>query len=194
MKVRLDLRRTVYLCRFHHRLLQESEQNFFSRRPGFCTTGFPQKRQGFAATESSVGLFRSIGAFGFFTENVDDAADSLKDDLESRVIVTGKEGKRIAYYTTKYERKPQNRDAAIRIHGYKCAVCGFDYAERYGDLGKGFIEVHHIKPLYSLDEEITPDPATDMVCLCANCHRMIHRRKDDIMTVEELSAIVEKHQ
>ena len=66
MKVRLDLRGTVYLCRFHHRLLQESEQNFFSRRPGFCATGFPQKRQGFAATESSVGLFRSIGAFGFF--------------------------------------------------------------------------------------------------------------------------------
>lgn len=127
------------------------------------------------------------------TENDNNEAEPLKDDLESRVIVTGKEGKRIAYYTTKYERKPQNRDAAIRIHGYRCAVCGFDYAERYGDLGKGFIEVHHIKPLYSLDEEITPDPATDMVCLCANCHRMIHRKKGDIMTVEELRTIVESH-
>ena len=123
-------------------------------------------------------------------ENATDAAEPLIDDLESRVIVTGKEGKRIAYYTTKFERKTQNRNAAIRLHGYKCAVCGFDFQKKYGYLGKGFIEVHHIKPLYSLDEEIIPDPATDMVCLCANCHRMIHRKKDDIMTVEELKEIV----
>lgn len=110
--------------------------------------------------------------------------------LESRITITGTEGRKIEYYTTKYERNPKARTAAIRIHGCKCMACGFDFEEKYGELGKGFIEVHHIKLLYSLDEEITPDPDKDMVCLCANCHRMIHRRQDCIMTVEELRALI----
>ena len=113
--------------------------------------------------------------------------------LESWVILAGTEGKKVAYYTTKYERKRQYRDAAIRIHGCKCAACGFDFAESYGDVGKGFIEVHHVKPLYSLDEETIPNPATDMVCLCPNCHRMIHRKKDGIMTVDEVKEIINRH-
>jgi 5-methylcytosine-specific restriction enzyme A len=28
-----------------------------------------------------------------------------------------------------------------------CEVCHFDFAGRYGDRGKGFIECHHTKPL-----------------------------------------------
>ena len=122
---------------------------------------------------------------------VREEGDVETNDLETRVIVAGTEGKRIAYYTTKYERKPQYRKEAIRIHGCRCAVCGFDFEKTYGDLGKGFIEVHHIVPLYSLEEETVPNPATDMVCLCPNCHRMIHRKKDGIMTVEELKRVVE---
>ena len=122
---------------------------------------------------------------------VREEGDVEANDLETRVIVAGTEGKRIAYYTTKYERKPQYRKEAIRIHGCRCAVCGFDFAKMYGDLGKGFIEVHHVVPLYSLEEETVPNPATDMVCLCPNCHRMIHRKKDGIMTVEELKRIIE---
>ena len=114
------------------------------------------------------------------------------NDLESCVILAGTEGKKVAYYTTKYERKRQYRNAAIRIHGCKCAACGFDFAESYGDIGKGFIEVHHVKPLYSLYEETIPNPATDMVCLCPNCHRMIHRKKDGIMTVDELKEIINR--
>jgi predicted HNH restriction endonuclease len=27
-------------------------------------------------------------------------------------------------------------------------VCGFDFAQTYGDRGKGFIECHHIVPLH----------------------------------------------
>ena len=41
----------------------------------------------------------------------------------------------------------------------------FDFAKTYGDLGKGFIEVHHVVPLYSLEEETVPNPATDTVKL-----------------------------
>ena len=72
-------------------------------------------------------------------------------------------------------------------------VCDFDFEEAYGELGKDFIEVHHTKPLYSLEEKMEINPEEDLVCLCSNCHRMIHRRRDKILTVEELKEIMEEH-
>lgn len=57
-----------------------------------------------------------------------------------------------------------------------CENCSFDFAERYPTLGEGFIEVHHKKPLALL----MPNEKTylsDLMLLCANCHRMIHRKR-----------------
>lgn len=107
---------------------------------------------------------------------------------ETRVMYP--DGKKTEYYVTRYERSPQNRAAAIRIHGCKCCVCGFDFEKTYGALGKNFIEVHHLVPLSSLDEEVKVNPETDLVCLCANCHRMIHRKVNAILTPEQLKHIM----
>ena len=123
--------------------------------------------------------------------------DLLNDEsinpLETIEIENRVEGKRKKIYTTKYERSYKNREKAIKIHGTRCMVCDFDFEEAYGELGKDFIEVHHTKPLYSLEEEIEINPEEDLVCLCSNCHRMIHRRRDKILTVEELKEIMEEH-
>lgn len=100
------------------------------------------------------------------------------------------EGKKTGYYTTKYERSSSNRAEAIRIHGTTCNICGFDYETAYGELGAGYIEVHHIKPLSTLDEEMVVNPETDLISVCANCHRMLHRFKNYIVSVEELKNIV----
>lgn len=101
------------------------------------------------------------------------------------------EGKKTVYYTTKYERSVQNREETIRIHGTKCMICGFDFEKKYGELGKGYIEVHHIKPLSDLNEEVVVNPATDLICVCSNCHRMLHRFRNYMVSVEELRQIVE---
>jgi len=53
------------------------------------------------------------------------------------------------------------------------------------ELGRAFIEVHHVKLPFGLEEEVIVNPETDLVCLCANCHRVIHRKRA-IKTVEEL--------
>ncbi|MBR3918614.1 MAG: HNH endonuclease [Clostridia bacterium] len=71
-------------------------------------------------------------------------------------------------------------------------VCGFDFEKTYGDLGKDFIEVHHTKPLFSLEEEVKINPRTDLVCVCSNCHRMIHRKRDSIISIDELKKIINK--
>jgi hypothetical protein len=55
-----------------------------------------------------------------------------------------------------------------------------DFSERYGDLGKEFIEAHHLRPIATLEEGVPVkyDVAADFAVLCSNCHRMIHRSSD----------------
>lgn len=112
--------------------------------------------------------------------------DTLESKVELELNVGMAEGKKVVYYTTKYERNFNNRLAAIKIHGTVCEVCNFDFEKFYGELGKDYIEVHHKVPLSQINEEIVVNPETDLVCLCANCHRMIHRKKNAILTIEEL--------
>ena len=112
---------------------------------------------------------------------------SLETDTE--FFVTN-EGKKIAYFTTKYERNPKLRKQAIQIHGTKCMVCGFDFEKKYGELGKDYIEVHHIKPLFLSEGEQQVNPETDLVCLCSNCHRMIHRKRNNVIAVDDLRKLV----
>lgn len=106
------------------------------------------------------------------------------------------EGTRKERYSVYYERNPSNRESAIRIHGLRCMVCGFDFEKVYGERGRGYIEVHHNKPLFNLDEPMLVDPETDLDCVCSNCHRMIHRFRDRVLTVDELRNLMnaESHQ
>lgn len=120
------------------------------------------------------------------TNDINLTEESKQEELQLQT-----EGRKTVYYTTKYERSTQNREAAIRIHGTKCMICGFDFEKKYGELGKGYIEVHHIRPLSEIDEEVVVNPEKDLVCVCSNCHRMLHRFKSYMVTVEELRRIVE---
>jgi 5-methylcytosine-specific restriction enzyme A len=97
------------------------------------------------------------------------------------------------YFGKRYERNPANREKAIEIHGLNCVCCGFNFEEVYGERGKDFIEVHHIKPLSTIKEQVVINPVTDLVPICSNCHRMIHRRKDNVLTVEELRLLLNIH-
>ncbi|MDQ0309275.1 5-methylcytosine-specific restriction protein A [Kitasatospora herbaricolor] len=54
-----------------------------------------------------------------------------------------------------------------------CEACDFDFAQVYGERGKGYIEVHHVVPLHEAGESTTK--LTDLAVICSNCHRMIHR-------------------
>lgn len=81
---------------------------------------------------------------------------------------------------------------AKEIHGYVCKACGFDFEYRYGEVGKKFIEAHHIIPIASLEKtKVKLDPAKDFTVLCSNCHRMIHRIKP-IPTLEEFAKIIRR--
>lgn len=99
-------------------------------------------------------------------------------------------------------RSKKLHDAAIKEYtskdgSIKCAVCGFDFKNVYGELGEGFIEIHHEKPIYQMPSAGTTACIKDAIKyvkpLCSNCHRMIHRKKNVILTIQQLKDILDKN-
>lgn len=92
------------------------------------------------------------------------------------------------------ERDPKLRarkiEAVRRSAGLiACEACGFDFAATYGDRGLDYIECHHRVPLHVSGP--TKTRLADLVLVCSNCHRMIHRTKP-WLTFEQLCALLTK--
>ncbi len=84
-----------------------------------------------------------------------------------------------------YERNPEARNACIQHYGLSCSVCGFNFAAVYGEIGKNFIHVHHLRPLAEIGENYVVNPIEDLRPVCPNCHAMLHKRKTPL-GIEEL--------
>lgn len=93
----------------------------------------------------------------------------------------------------RYERDrriiDQKKAMALAEFGcLKCECCEFDFAEEYGEVGFGFIEAHHRKPVFKMK----PGAKTrkeDLSLVCSNCHRIIHSRREPL-TIDEVKAAI----
>jgi hypothetical protein len=56
----------------------------------------------------------------------------------------------------------------------RCEACGFSFVERFGDIGRDYIEAHHLIPVASMKAK-SKIKLQDIALVCANCHRMFHR-------------------
>lgn len=90
-----------------------------------------------------------------------------------------------------YERNPAAREECLKIHGYNCKVCGMSFLDTYGEIGRNFIHVHHIKPLAGVSGEYQLNPKKDLVPVCPNCHSMLHTRSSPL-SVDELKQILKE--
>lgn len=70
----------------------------------------------------------------------------------------------------------------------ECEVCGFDFNKRYRLLGKDFCEVHHLRPLSDRSTEVQTK-LKDLAIVCANCHRMLHRKRG-VITLARLRSLL----
>lgn len=101
------------------------------------------------------------------------------------------EGTRHQVLSVRYERNPINRRLCLYKKGYNCSVCGTNLYEKYGAIGRDFIEVHHTTPVSMMGDDYKLDIDRDLVPLCPNCHAMIHR-KTPPYTVEQLVSFWEE--
>ncbi len=99
------------------------------------------------------------------------------------------EGAKMKITINTYERNPIARQRCLDHFGYSCSVCTFDFYEKYGDIGKKFAHVHHLKLLREVGVEYEINPIEDLRPVCPNCHAMLHKR-DPIYSIEELQQLL----
>ena len=120
-----------------------------------------------------VALYRALT----FRGGIDAVDEDVRSDIPSDVAII--ERRRYRFHR-RIERNPAAGTLVKKHLGCSCQACGMNFKERYGAIGEGYIEVHHLLPLSSLQEGtvISYTVDTDFAVLCANCHRMIHRCAD----------------
>ncbi len=125
--------------------------------------------------QNAVRAYRALTFRGGIEGDVEPQAE-LEDEFNIPVQATVIETRKYAFHR-KIKRSRTAAKQAKKFHGARCQACDLNFEERYGEIGKGFIEAHHLRPIATLEEGIavTYDVAADFAVLCANCHRMIHR-------------------
>ncbi len=103
-----------------------------------------------------------------------------------------REGEQNQILTNVHERNQIARKACIEYYGTNCFACGLNFEKFYGEIGINFIHVHHLEPLSENPKEHVVDPIKDLRPICPNCHAMIHRNKDRLLTIEELQLLIKQ--
>lgn len=114
---------------------------------------------------------------------------SLPDEVENPEQFVEGAVRRVA--VNSYERSAKARDACINHYGTSCVVCEMDFEGTYGEVGRGFIHVHHLKPLGAIREDYKVDPIKDLRPVCPNCHAMLHRKTPPLMP-EKLRKLIRR--
>ncbi|MCC6262119.1 MAG: HNH endonuclease [Bryobacterales bacterium] len=132
-------------------------------------------------------MLRSAGALRGLSDKRQIDDDSIAHEIQAPDAFP--EGGRRTVVLNAYERSPSARAACLNHHGTSCSVCGFDFEARYGEIGRGFIHVHHLVPIASVGQSYLVDPIRDLCPVCPNCHEMLHRREPPY-SIEELRCLV----
>ena len=111
-------------------------------------------------------------------------------EITTAQFEVSEDGAKITVLINRYERNRKNRSICIKAHGALCRVCGFDFSVTYGKIGNGYIHVHHLTPLNTLEGKPTKiDPINDLIPVCPNCHEMLHQCSPPFSIIQ-LQAII----
>jgi hypothetical protein len=125
-----------------------------------------------------------------FVRTINDALakEKLKQETDD---YRGVENRKSVQRHIQRERRSHLATLRKQKDNYVCQVCGFHYPQKYGLLGDDFSEAHHIVPLAKNDKQRT-STIKDLITVCANCHRMLHRMKGKASDIATLMKIVKK--
>lgn len=157
--------------------------------------------QGYKPSEIGIKFANSIVAGKYLDEKEDNIIKGIIGSNKFSNIIYDSpesylEGKESFVTHIKKERNPLVKQAVIEkflINNERvyCEACGFDFYDKYGELGRDYIECHHTKPIHQMKRE-TETKLVDMALLCSNCHRMIHK-KNPMLSLDELKGIISKN-
>lgn len=102
---------------------------------------------------------------------VRDFEELLNTDSDSR-----QQEKKRFKTVKKLERTSAARSIALTEFGYVCGCCGL--TGRNDNVREAIFEVHHKKPFKRGVEQIRDLKLEDLIVLCANCHKSIHKMPD----------------
>ena len=146
------------------------------------------QRQGYASLRAIRGYARFYA--DKFNLNID---DYLPDEHEYPIPdedLPIHEGREYEVRGIRYERDKEARRKCIDYYGCRCQACGMSFEDVYGEIGKDFIEVHHLVPISSRGGDYVVDPVNDLIPLCSNCHSMVHRIAESPLSLAELTRII----
>jgi 5-methylcytosine-specific restriction protein A len=131
-----------------------------------------------ADLQNVVRVYRALTYRGGIEGDVEPQAE-LEDEFNIPTQATVIETRKYAFHR-KIERNRTAAKQAKKFHGTRCQACDLDFEERYGKIGKGFIEAHHLKAISTLEEgvAVTYDVAADFAVLCVSPHDPSQRRPE----------------
>ena len=191
-------------------------RNLTATERSFVKNGFVERESGrnkplFITSKGREHLKENLEAVEYLLNNNFKANDLLNtfnkisktnkkvETFDENILIN--EGTQVVVRTKVYKRSSKLRKMAINHYTtsdgrIKCKVCCFDFEEFYGEFGKDFIEIHHQKPVFQFDgddEQKTISHALENVIpVCSNCHRMIHRRRDNPLSFSEIKEHVKQ--
>ena len=149
----------------------------------------------FHKTKSKTDIFylvgeKGAGHWGFRDFNPHDNDVDITEDDEG--FPEGKKKLRVHICRERnYKVIKEAKDRYKDKHGKLiCQICAFDFEERYGKIGTDFIEGHHTIPVSELNDG-DKTKVEDIVLVCSNCHKMLHRKRPWLKP-EELKDILKK--
>ncbi|MBK6912070.1 MAG: HNH endonuclease [bacterium] len=144
------------------------DEMVLSTHPVLCNLLAIRQKTGTSFREDDANIAKEL-------RNLWNLQDSLSDpNLEFQA----KEGTQKLRSHLYYERdarlvKEKKRQFEAKHSRLFCEICGFDFHTIYGDIGRGFIEVHHLNPISTGEVRVTT--VSDLLCVCSNCHNMLHK-------------------
>jgi predicted HNH restriction endonuclease len=114
------------------------------------------------------------------------------DEIDEEEVKGLPEGAAFERLVNGYERNPLARQRCIKKYGTNCFICGFSFGATYGEVVDGFIHVHHLLQLSDVGKDYKVDPIRDLRPVCANCHAVIHHRRNPAYTIKEVQSFLRR--
>lgn len=115
--------------------------------------------------------------------------EQFAEEIPQENIKTLNEGVKKTITVNTFERNSKARQQCIKHWGTECSVCNFNFEEKFGEIGKEFIHVHHLTPIAEIGKAYEVDPINDLRPVCPNCHAMLHK-KNPPYSIKQLQQII----